>query len=45
MGEGDWNADVVFDQADIIAALQSGNYRQGPYATSAADAVFDRITG
>ena len=30
--EGDWNLDRVFDQLDLVAALQSGNYRQGPYA-------------
>jgi hypothetical protein len=27
--EGNWNADVVFDQEDIAAALQTGNYLQG----------------
>jgi hypothetical protein len=36
--EGDWNGDGVFDQSDIVAALQTGNFRQGPYA--AVDAVF-----
>ena len=31
--EGDWNADGVFDQEDIVAALATGNYLQGPYIT------------
>ena len=31
--EGDWNADGVFTQVDIIAALATGNYLQGPYVT------------
>ena len=35
---GDWNVDGVFDQMDIVAALQTGNYLQGPYA--AVDAAF-----
>ena len=30
--EGDWNNDGVFDQLDVLAALQTGNYLQGPYA-------------
>ena len=30
--EGDWNGDGVFDQEDIVAALATGNYLQGPYA-------------
>lgn len=36
--EGDWTGDGVFDQADIVTALQTGNHIQGPYA--AADSVF-----
>ena len=35
--QGDWNGDGVFDQLDIVAALQTGNYLQGPYATAAVD--------
>lgn len=30
--EGDWNNDGVFDQLDIVAASQTGNYLRGPYA-------------
>ena len=40
----------VFNQLDIIAALQTGNYLQGPYASLAksardaeVDAVFDEV--
>ena len=33
--EGDWNGDHVFDQRDIIAALATGNYLQGPYVDAA----------
>jgi hypothetical protein len=29
--EGDWNGDGLFDQKDIVAALQMGKYLQGPY--------------
>ena len=42
-GEGDWNAapeiqgDGVFDQNDIIAALQANIYLSGPYAAAADD--------
>ena len=42
-GEGDWNRDGVFDQLDIVAALQTGNYLQRPYA--AVDAVFGASPG
>ena len=28
--EGDWNADGVFNQGYIVAALATGNYMQGP---------------
>ena len=38
--EGDWNNDGVFNQSDIVAALQTGNYLQGPYA-----AVDDAFAG
>ena len=31
-GEGDWNGDGVFDNLDVLAALQTGNYLQGTYA-------------
>ncbi len=48
--QGDWNNDGVFDQLDIVAALQTGNYLQGPYASLAksdrdaeVDAVFDEL--
>ncbi len=48
--QGDWNGDGIFDQDDIIAALQTGNYLQGPYASLAksdrdadVDAVFDEL--
>ena len=34
--EGDFNGDGVFDPWDIVAALQSGNYLQSPYASSDA---------
>ena len=27
--EGDWNEDGLFNQLDIVAALQSGNYLTG----------------
>ena len=30
--EGDWNSDGVFDQLDIVAALQWGNYVSTPNA-------------
>jgi hypothetical protein len=30
--EGDWSGDGVADQRDVIAALRTGNYLQGPYA-------------
>ena len=40
---GDWNDDGVFDQYDIVAALQTGNYLQGSYAACAADGVFAAI--
>ncbi len=50
MTEGDWNSDGIFDQLDIVAALQTGNYLQGPYASLAksardaeVDAVFDEL--
>ena len=36
--QGDWDGDGAFDQLDIVAALQTGNYLQGPYV--AVDAVF-----
>ena len=36
--EGDWNGDSVFNQLDIVAALQTGAYLQGPVA--AVDAAF-----
>ena len=48
--EGDWNNDGIFNQLDIVAALQPGNYLQGPYARLAksdrdaeVDAVFDEL--
>jgi hypothetical protein len=28
---GDWNADGVFDQEDIVAALATGEYIQGAH--------------
>ena len=37
---GDANSDGRFDQLDVVAALQTGNYLQGPYAAPAADAVW-----
>ncbi len=50
MTEGDWNRDGVFNQLDLIAALQTGNYLQGPYASLAesariadVDVVFDEV--
>ncbi len=50
MTEGDWNGDGLFNQLDIIAALQTGNYLQGPYASLAksdrdadVDAVFEEV--
>ena len=33
--EGDWTGDGVFDSLDLITALQTGNYLQGPYAARA----------
>ena len=29
--EGDWTGDGVFNHLDIVAALQTGLYLQGPY--------------
>ncbi len=50
MTEGDWDGDGIFDRLDIIAALQTGNYLQGPYASlvksdrdAEVDAVFDEV--
>ncbi len=37
--QGDWNRDGVFNQLDLIAALQTGNYLQGPYAVDSDFAV------
>ncbi len=44
------NARGLINQLDIIAALQTGNYLQGPYASLAksdrdadVDAVFDEL--
>ncbi len=49
---GDWTGNGVFDQLDIIAALQTGNYLQGPSASLAksdrdaeVDAVFNDEVG
>ena len=39
MTEGDWDGDGLFSQIDIVAALQTGNYLQGPYASLALDQV------
>ena len=36
---GNWNDDV-FDQLDIVAALQTGNYLLGPYAAGTVEVVF-----
>ena len=33
----------LFDQLDLVAALQTGNYLKGPYAARAADEVFAAI--
>ena len=48
--QGDWNNDGIFNQLDIVAALQTGNYLQGPCASLAksdrdaeVDAVFDDV--
>jgi hypothetical protein len=53
-GEGDWNGapggspgnpptgDGRFDQQDIVAAMQAGNYLQGPYAATQLDAIRQR---
>ena len=35
--EGDWTGDGAFDQLDIVAALQTGNFLQGPYAADASE--------
>ncbi len=50
MTEGDWNNDGLFDQLDILIALQTGNYLQGPLTSLAksdrdaeVDAVFDEV--
>ena len=37
---GNWNDDDVFDQIDIVAALQTGNYLLGPYAEGTVEVVF-----
>ncbi len=48
--QGDWNGDGLFNQADIVAALQTGNYLQRSFASLArsdrdaeVDAVFDEL--
>lgn len=41
--QGDWNSDGVFNQLDVIAALQTGNFLQGPYAVQAVDSRFGAI--
>ena len=48
--QGDWNGDGIFGQHDLVAALVTGNYLQGPYASLAksdryadVDAVFDDV--
>ena len=33
--KGDWNADFRFNQHDIAAARQKGNYLRGPYVDAA----------
>ncbi len=38
--EGDWNGNGVYDQEDIVAALATGKYLQGPYAGRDVDAAF-----
>ena len=50
MTEGDWNNDGIFNQLDLVDALLTGNYLQGPYASLAksvrdaeVDAVFDEL--
>ena len=37
--QGDWNADGIFDQEDIVAALATGNYLQGTYAAESGSLV------
>ena len=34
--EGDWNGDGEFDQLDLVEALKSGSYMQGPLAAGRA---------
>ncbi len=48
--QGHCNSDSLFDQLDILLALQTGNYLQGPYASLAksdrdadVDAMFDEV--
>ena len=41
--EGDWNADGVFDAADLIAAFRSGNYQKSKAANAASDATEVRL--
>ena len=50
MTERDWTGDGIFNQLDLVAALQTGNYLQGSYASLAksdraadVDAVFDEV--
>ena len=35
-GDGDWNADLEFDSADLVQALSDGGYEAGPKAAVAA---------
>ena len=32
--QGDWTGDGLFDQLDLVAALQTGGYLQGPLAAA-----------
>jgi hypothetical protein len=41
--EGDWTGDGVFDQRDVVAALQTGSYQSGPYAAGAIDTLFAKL--
>ena len=35
--QGNWNGDAVFNQYDVVAALVTGNFLQGPYAALTPD--------
>ena len=49
--EGDWNGDGVFDQKDLVSALQAGSYLRNQHAglglsaSSAPWRAVDRIRG